>query len=291
MERHLVRRFGITACLSALSLAAIASAAAASVTIGQTGPPPMGSGGCGNGLDLIQPTVTSGNPYVVPDTGGVNSWTVTSWTTLGGGGPEQRALKIFRKVGEPATYEVVAHDGPRTLTPGGTTGNTFATALAVKSGDVLGLHMTTIGQCKIDVADSFLLATTDLGDGQSGDFTSVSGRLEVEAVIAPTNTFSLAATTRNKKTGTATLAFDLPNPGQLGGAAKGAKISPVGPGGTGSVTAPGSGPSQLLIKAKGKRKKKLNQKGKVKLNVAVTYTPTGGDPSTQSIKVKLKKKL
>jgi hypothetical protein len=29
----------------------------------------------------------------------------------------------------------------------------------------------------------------------------------------------------------------------------------------------------------------------VKLSVAVTYTPTGGDPSTQSVKVKLKKKL
>jgi hypothetical protein len=31
--------------------------------------------------------------------------------------------------------------------------------------------------------------------------------------------------------------------------------------------------------------------GKVKLNVAVTYTPTGGDPSSQSLEVKLKKKL
>jgi hypothetical protein len=29
----------------------------------------------------------------------------------------------------------------------------------------------------------------------------------------------------------------------------------------------------------------------VKLTVAVTYTPTGGDPNTQSVKVKLKKKL
>jgi hypothetical protein len=47
----------------------------------------------------------------------------------------------------------------------------------------------------------------------------------------------------------------------------------------------------LLIKAMGKKKRKLNETGKVKLNVAVTYTPTGGDPSTQSIKVKLKKNL
>ena len=53
----------------------------------------------------------------------------------------------------------------------------------------------------------------------------------------------------------------------------------------------GAGPAQLLIKATGKKKKKLTQKGKVKLNVAVTYAPTGGDPGTQSVKVKLKKKI
>ena len=35
----------------------------------------------------------------------------------------------------------------------------------------------------------------------------------------------------------------------------------------------------------------LGETGTVKLSVAVTYKPTGGDPSTQSVKVKLKKKL
>ena len=33
-----------------------------------------------------------------------------------------------------------------------------------------------------------------------------------------------------------------------------------------------------------------NETGKVKLNIAVTYTPTDGDPSTQSVKVKLTKR-
>ena len=41
-----------------------------------------------------------------------------------------------------------------------------------------------------------------------------------------------------------------------------------------------AGSAQLLIKA-GEKKRKLNKTGKVKLNVAITYTPTGGDPSTQ----------
>ncbi len=51
-----------------------------------------------------------------------------------------------------------------------------------------------------------------------------------------------------------------------------------------------AGPAQLLVKAIGKKKRKLNETGKVKLNVAVTYTPTGGDPSTKSVKVKLIKR-
>jgi hypothetical protein len=121
----LPRSFALAASVAALTLTVIASPSGAAVTLGQIGPPPMGSGACGNGLDLIQPTVSSGSPYVVPNTGGVTSWTVTSWTTLGGGGPAQRAYKVFSKIAEPTTYEVVAHDGPRALTPGGTTGNTF----------------------------------------------------------------------------------------------------------------------------------------------------------------------
>ena len=48
--------------------------------------------------------------------------------------------------------------------------------------------------------------------------------------------------------------------------------------------------AQLLIKAKGKKKRKLNETGKLKLNVTIIYTATGGDPSTQSQKVKLIKR-
>jgi hypothetical protein len=38
-----------------------------------------------------------------------------------------------------------------------------------------------------------------------------------------------------------------------------------------------------------KQKGTLNTTGKVKVKPTVTYTPTGGTPSTQSTKVKLKK--
>ena len=287
--RNFLKRSGVAVCLVAASLAVSASPAAAAVTIGQIGPPPMGSGACGNELDLIQPTVSSGNPYVVPNTGGVTSWTVTSWTTLGGGPLERRALKVFRKIAEPATYEVVAHDGPQALTPGGTAGNTFSTALPVRAGDVLGLHMTTTGQCAIDVTDSFLLATTDLGDGQSFDnFSLATGRLQVEAVVTPTSDFSRRGLKRNKRKGTATLTFDVPNPGELTGSGKGVKVAGAA---VTSKTVTEPGKVKLTIRAKGKKKATLNETGKVKVKPKITYTPTGGDPRTQSVKVKLKKKL
>jgi hypothetical protein len=45
-----------------------------------------------------------------------------------------------------------------------------------------------------------------------------------------------------------------------------------------------------VIKPKGKAKKKLNAKGKAKVTANVTYTPDGGDPNTQSKKIKLVKR-
>ena len=55
-----------------------------------------------------------------------------------------------------------------------------------------------------------------------------------------------------------------------------------------TATVPGS--VKLRVRAKGKKKRKLEQTGKVKLKVRVTYTPAGGDPSTQPRKLKLTKR-
>jgi hypothetical protein len=70
----------------------------------------------------------------------------------------------------------------------------------------------------------------------------------------------------------------VPNEGELSASGKGVSAALLGP------------PNRLLIRAVGKKKRKLNSIGKVKLNVAITYTPTGGSPNTQSVKVKLIKR-
>jgi hypothetical protein len=263
-----------------------ATPAAGSVTLGQISTPPSPST-CGNGLDFVQASVTSGNSYAVPGNG-----TITSWTTLGGFGSPQRTLKVFRKVGDAARFQAVGHDGPRTLTNTGTAGNTFPTSIPVEAGDLLGFRMVNIGSCFFDAGGQAFLSTTDVQDGQAEDFSPVSDRrLELEAVFVPDNSFSLAGTQRNKKKGTATLSFSLPNPGVLAGFGRGAKVSIASSGPVGGVAAPNTTPSQLLVKAKGKNRKALDASGKVTLKVNVTYTPTGGDAKTMPLKVKLKKRI
>jgi hypothetical protein len=103
------------------------------------------------------------------------------------------------------------------------------------------------------------------------------------------NEFTIATISRNKKKGTATVTVNLPDAGELVGSGNGVKASSAG-GAVTSKSAP-AGPAQLVIKAKGKKKRKLARTGKVKLNVAITFTPTGGKAKTASLKVKLKKKL
>jgi hypothetical protein len=282
----------VAACVAALLLLASAPPATASGPIGQL-PPSTPSAACSSERDTTQPTVTSGNPYVLPATGGITAWTVTSWSTYASADLGQSfTMKIFRQVAG-LTYMVVGHDGPRDLTAGAL--NTFPSSVAAKPGDVLGLNSGPgMNACNFVVSgDSSLARLGNLADGESGDFGSSTPffRVNITAVVAPTNTFGFGSVTRNKKRGTATLTVNVPNPGELALSGKGVKTQRAGRGAVASKTVTAAGTVELLIKAKGKKRRKLNKTGKVKVNPKVTYTPTGGDPSTQSKGLKLKKRL
>jgi hypothetical protein len=281
-----VKGVALAAALAAVSLTASASSAGAAVTIGQLGTPP--SPNCEEQVDRVQPAVTSGDSYVVPSTGGATEWNLTSWSTSPPAGDGfTMTMKVFRPVNA-ATFTAVAHDGPRALTGGAL--NTFETNIAVKAGDVLGLNVPAAPAfpCGFVVAGDSYLRTgsgTDLADGLSAPFpTAVADRrLNIEAVVTPTNTFALGEVTRNKKKGTAALAIEaLPNPGELTLSGAGLKTT------TATAAAPGSVP--LTVKARGNKKRKLKNKGKVNVAPDVTYTPTGGEPNTQSTTLKLKKR-
>jgi hypothetical protein len=203
-------------------------------------------------------------------------------------------MKVFRPLGG-AAYQVVGRDGPRPLSAIVAGLNTFPTNIAVKAGDVLGLNTASAAStaCAFIVGPGNLHRerSGDLPDGASDNFGPEFGTTVTNATaeVIPSNTFSLGAITRNKKRGTATLTVNVPNPGELVLAGKGLKgASASGAVVAKTVTAPGK--AKLKIRARGKQRRKLIKTGAVKLKARITYTPTGGDPSTESRKLKLAKR-
>ena len=71
----------------------------------------------------------------------------------------------------------------------------------------------------------------------------------------------------------------MPGPGTLTLSGKGIAKQHAGPHGVETV--------KLAVEAKGKAKKRLSRSGTAKVKLEVTFTPTGGDPSTQAKTVKL----
>jgi hypothetical protein len=289
-NRSNTSRLALTASLAlAIGLASAASASA-TVTIGQLGVPPPGE--CsGSASEFAQPTVTSGNTYVVP-AGGEK---ITGWSINAPSGAGQIVtMKIYRVAG--TTYTVVGHDGPRNLTA--SVQNNFPADISVKPGDVLGLSHASGSStgCAFPVPGEngqTQLLFSDLSDGQSGTFGPSGGgfRLNIEAQVAirPSNDFTLGKLKKNKNKGTALLTVDVPGPGTLTLGGTGVKAQRSA-GATISKEVAKAGPVTLKIKAKGKKKTKLLDRGKVKVKAKVTYTPNGdlpGVPSIETKKVKL----
>jgi hypothetical protein len=289
------------ALLALLASLALASSAAAETTIGQLAPGTPSADCIFSPSDALQPTVTSGNSYVVP-AGGV---AITSWSTNAAAGSGQMLeMKVFRKIGGATTYQVVGHDGPRPLTGG--TINTFAVNVPVQAGDVLGFNdvnaATVNSACIFAVpGESNIRRDGNLGDGQSADFNQSDPgyRNNISAVVGfkPSNKFDFGAVKKRKGKGTAVLAVDVPGPGTLTLSGKGIKSQRSGTGAAASLAVTKAGTVSLPIKAKGKAKRKLKVKGKVKVKAKVTYTPNGtasgdvvGDPKTLTKRVKLIKR-
>jgi len=97
------------------------------------------------------------------------------------------------------------------------------------------------------------------------------------------NQFEFGKVKKNKKKGTAKLTVNVPCPGELD-LAKTKKVK------ADDEVAEDEGDEKLTVKPRRKAKKRLNKKGKAKVKAEVTYTPDGGDPSTQTKKLKLKKR-
>jgi hypothetical protein len=242
---------------------------------------------CTFGMNTLAPENTAPGGVSSPVNG-----TVTVWRIRAGGTPSAPvAFRVLRPIGGNLFTGV----GTSTSVPPAANATTASpTQLPISIGDQIGINC-----CNGPDADFYFrngAGTTNLwnppglADGAPGKAPDelVMAGLLLNADVEPISTFTLGAITRNKKKGTATLTAALPNPGELTASGKGVKSAgAAGAVISKTVTAPGA--VTLTIKAKGKKKRKLNETGKVKLKVAVTYTPTGGDASTHSLTVKLKK--
>ena len=212
--------------------------------------------------------------------GGAADWVMQIVTTDGSGTPTNNVLAST------TIANASVPDGDSRIV------GLFGSPASVVAGQQLGLLITRPGE-------SYTLRDRSDDPCPGREFFSASGGpfmaeqpifdFVFAVFVKPTNAFTLGAITRNKKNGTATLTVNAPNPGELTASGNGVRASSAGRAVISKSV--GAGQAQLLIKAKGKKKKQLNQRGKVKLSVAVTYIPTGGDPSTQSVKVKLLKKV
>ena len=273
-KRRYAWRCAAALCLSAL---AFAPSAGASVTIGQL---PFGTPAANctiSGLDYLQPSVTSGNLYVAKEAG-----TITSWTTNSSGAGATYVLKVFRRTTDPESFQVIAHSPSHVLSNGL---NTFSVSLPVKSGDMLGYHESgPPNSCAFtQPGDNVLNRSGNLADGAAGTFTPQNDvRLNLSAVLVPDNGLTLGAITRDRKRGTATIIATTSNPGVVAIAGKGMKKRP-------SKSLAVAGPITFAVAAVGKTKHKLVRKGKIVLPVRITFSPTGGDPTTQSVNLKLKR--
>jgi hypothetical protein len=277
-RRHARWRIAAAVALASMATTMLATPAHAEVAIGQIPPTPP-SPTCMSGADYLQPSVTGGNLYTAREAG-----TITSWSTNSFSPGATYVFKIFRRTSDPDVFQVISHAPAHPLTAGV---NSVPVSLPVRSGDMIGINESGgLNSCTFDTpGDAVLIRSGNLSDGASGGFGPVSDvRLNLSAVLVPSNDFTVGPVTRDRRQGTASLMVHVSNPGLVTVSGPGLKkrhaAKPVAL----------AGPVQFGIAAVGARKRRLARTGKLTVNPTVTFYPTGGDPASKPTTVRLRKR-
>jgi hypothetical protein len=253
----------LTAAVTVLALAlgvATAPPARASVTIGQL-PTAAPSPSCTVDADYLEPSVTGGNLYIARQAG-----TITSWSTNSFDSGATYVFKVFRRTSDPDVFQAIARSAPRSL---------------------LGVdERGAPNSCTFVMSgDSVLSHPGDLADGGAGEFSAVDDvRLNLSAVLAPSNDFTLGTVTRDRRRGSASVTAYVSNPGLVTISGRGLKKRNVEK----TIAVPGPVPFQIA--SAGSFKRRLERKGRVTIIPTVTFYPTGGEPASKSLTVTLRKR-
>lgn len=289
------------ALLPALALAALAPATSqASITIGSDLSLP--ATGSADNCILSTPPCTHVLVGVHPG----NQFPLKSSTT---GIVKSFGIKIggSTRAGETVTFRLaqVSPSLPAAVTGAGTGPSATFHApgvysvpanLAVKVGAYVGIDTSStsaaaeLSTCAPGSGYLTLHPTiTDFGSPQSVDSNSTC-ELLVNAVIQPTSVFGFnPKQTYAVKKDKIILYVELPGPGGIKVSGKGVARQPAASkGATGAGTVQQAGTVRLPVKLSRRTIKRLDAKGKAALNLLITFTPVGGDPATETRKLKLK---
>jgi hypothetical protein len=271
----------LTAAVAVLALVlgvAAAPPARASVTIGQL-PSAAPSPSCTVDADYLEPSVTGGNLYIARQAG-----TITSWSTNSFDSGATYVFKVFRRTSDPDVFQVIARSAPHSLLPGL---NTVPVSIPVRAGDMIGVNGSGApNSCTFVMSgDSVLSHPGDLSDGAAGEFSAVDDvRLNLSAEIVPSNDFTLGTVTRDRRRGSASVTAYVSNPGLVTISGRGLKKGNVAK----TVAVPGPVPFQIA--SAGSFKRRLERKGRVTIIPTFTFYPTGGEPASKSLTVRLRKR-
>lgn len=187
------KRFAFAGAASAIAaFLMLGGSASAQITVGQLAPAnPEVS--CLGSWDELQLGVGGGASYAVPAPGGV----LTSWSTGAGPGTGQLyEMKVYRPLGG-GSFAVVAHDGPRALTP--STVNTFPVSVPVQANDIVGIHLDAASSetaCVFETGNPLDRYGWREGDNPDGSTFSLEGeedggyRYNISATVLPPPTIS-----------------------------------------------------------------------------------------------------
>jgi hypothetical protein len=292
--------------IAAMATAALlpTAAARATITVGSdlTTPPTNTSDNC----ILSTPPCTHllvgvhpGNPYpkVSPTSGTIVSFGLRTGVLSGANETDTFRLGrlddmccLGRGTGDGTGPTITVHE------PGS---YSFPASLPVKAGDYVGIDTPSTralaaypSNCAPTGAGYFTYhpVLADGGPFQPADANSIC-ELLVNMVIVPSNTFSFGKAKNNVKLGIVILKLELPGPGELSVAGRGVKRASASGGAHESKTVTAAGTTKLTIRAKGAARGKLDATGRVTLKPKITFSPTGGTPTSQKHKVKLRKRV